>query len=102
MGLWLLRRGQFSKAERFLRKAVETQLQRNPNPHDGEPLYNLGLTLKYQGRDEEAYDAFFKACWNAAWQDAGYFSCAQISASQGRMDDALEEIEKGLVTIKED
>ncbi|MDD4637348.1 MAG: DUF5107 domain-containing protein [Bacteroidales bacterium] len=97
MGLWLLRRGQFSKAERYLRKAVETQLQRNPNPYDGEPLYNLGLSLKYQGRDEEAYDAFFKACWNAAWQDAGYFSCAQISASQGRIEDALEEIEKSLI-----
>lgn len=97
MGLWLLRRGQFSKAESYLRTAVETQLQRNPNPYDGEPLYNLGLSLKYQGRDEEAYDAFFKACWNAAWQDAGFFSCAQISATQGRMDDALEEIEKSLI-----
>lgn len=97
MGLWLLRRGQFSKAERYLRTAVETQLQRNPNPYDGEPLYNLGLSLKYLGRDEEAYDAFFKACWNAAWQDAGYFSCAQISATQGRIDDALEEIEKSLI-----
>ncbi|MDD4637134.1 MAG: DUF5107 domain-containing protein, partial [Bacteroidales bacterium] len=97
MGLWLIRRGQFSEAERYLRTAVKTQLQRNPNPYDGEPLYNLGLSLLYQGREEEAYDAFYKACWNAAWQDVGYFSCAQISARQGRMEDALEEIDRSLI-----
>jgi tetratricopeptide (TPR) repeat protein len=97
MGLWNLRHGRFTIAETYLKTAVETQLQRNPNPYDGEPLYNLGLSLKYQGRYQEAYDAFYKACWNAAWQDAGYFSCAQISALQGRMDDALEEVERSLI-----
>lgn len=97
MGLWNLRHGRFTIAETYLKTAVETQLQRNPNPYDGEPLYNLGLSLKYQGRYQEAYDAFYKACWNAAWQDAGYFSCAQISALQGRLDDALEEVERSLI-----
>jgi tetratricopeptide (TPR) repeat protein len=97
MGLWNLRHGRFAVAETYLKTAVETQLQRNPNPYDGEPLYNLGLSLKYQGRYQEAYDAFYKACWNAAWQDAGYFSCAQISALQGRLDDALEEVERSLI-----
>ena len=79
MGLWLIRKGRFAEAEPYLRKAVEVLTERNPNPYDGEPLYNLGLSLKYQGRDEEAYDCFYKACWNAAWQDAGYFSLAQLS-----------------------
>ncbi|WP_321426056.1 DUF5107 domain-containing protein [uncultured Bacteroides sp.] len=97
MGLWNLRHGRFTIAETYLKTAVETQLQRNPNPYDGEPLYNLGLSLKYQGRYQEAYDAFYKACWNAAWQDAGYFSCAQISALQGRLGDALEEVERSLI-----
>lgn len=70
MGLWLIRKGQFAKAEPYLRQAVKTLTERNPNPYDGEPLYNLGLSLKYQGKTEEAYDFFYKACWNAAWQDA--------------------------------
>jgi len=73
MGLWLLRRGKFEESEFFFRKAIETQLQRNPNPYDGEPHYNLGLSLKFQGKNKEAYDAFYKSCWNAAMQDAGYF-----------------------------
>jgi len=97
LGLWYLRRGRFAIAETYLRTAVETQLQRNPNPYDGEPLYNLGLALKYQGRYEEAYDSFYKACWNAAWQDAGYFSCAQISSLQGNLEDALEVVERSLI-----
>lgn len=97
MGLWLIRKGRFAEAEPYLRKAVEVLTERNPNPYDGEPLYNLGLSLKYQGRSDEAYDCFYKACWNAAWQDAGYFSLAQLSAAAGRWETALHEIDKSLL-----
>ena len=97
MGLWLLRRGKFSEAEGYFRKAIATQLQRNPNPYDGEPHYNLGLALQYQGKLSEAYAAFYKSCWNAAMQDAGFFGCAQISSINDQYTDALDEIEKSLV-----
>ena len=97
MGLWLIRKGQFAKAEPYLRRAVKTLTEKNPNPYDGEPLYNLGLSLKYQGKTDEAYDCFYKACWNAAWQDAGYFACAQISTMQNRLADALDEINHSLI-----
>ncbi len=98
MGLWLLRRGKFAEAEKFLNAAINTQLQRNPNPYDGEPRYNLGLALQYQGKNKEAYDAFYKACWNAAMQDAGFFGCAQISCVNNKLNDALYEIDKSLVS----
>jgi len=97
LGLWYLRKGRFDKAEPYLRMAVKTLLKRNPNPYDGEPLYNMGLVLKYQGRYDEAYDNFYKSCWNGAWQDSGYFSCAQISTLQGRLEDALDEIDRSLI-----
>lgn len=97
MGLWLIRKGQFFKAESYLRRAVKTLTERNPNPYDGEPLYNLGLCLKFQGKWSEAYDYFYKSCWNAAWQDAGYYSVAQISASRGDWEEALSEIDKSLL-----
>lgn len=97
MGLWLIRKGQFAKAEPFLRRAVKTLTERNPNPYDGEPLYNLGLCLKFQGKDEEAYEYFYKATWNAAWQDAGYYSLAQLSAAKEEWTSALYEIDKSLV-----
>lgn len=97
LGLWYIRKGRFKKAEGYLRTAVKVLQKRNPNPYDGEPIYNLGLALKYQGRMDEAYSYFYKSTWNGAWQDAGYFACAQISVMQGRLTDALEEIDKSLV-----
>ena len=97
MGLWLIRKGQFTQAEPYLRKAIATLTERNPNPYDGEPLYNLGLSLKYQGKLSEAYDSFYKACWNAAWQDAGYYSLAQISCTREDWEEALHEIDKSLL-----
>ena len=59
LGLLLLRRGKFAEAEAYFRAAVESLTRRNPNPYDGEAFYNLGLSLKFQGRFQEATDAFY-------------------------------------------
>ena len=92
LGKWYLRQGRFEQAEKYLRKAIETLTERNPNPYEGEPYYNLGLSLQYQGRTGEAYSAFYKATWNSAWQDSGYFSLAEINTAQGDFEQALEHI----------
>lgn len=97
LGLWYIRRGRFERAEEYLRKAVRIITRRNPNPYDGEPIYNLALSLKYQGKLEEAYDLFWKSTWNKAWADAGYMEAAKISVSQGRYEEALDEIDRCLV-----
>ncbi|MDA3853748.1 MAG: DUF5107 domain-containing protein, partial [Bacteroidales bacterium] len=97
MGLWLLRSGKFAEAEIYFRAAIKTQLQRNPNPYDGEPHYNLGLALQFQGNQKEAYGAFYKSCWNAAMQDAGYLACAQISCLRNNLKEALCEVDKSLI-----
>jgi tetratricopeptide (TPR) repeat protein len=96
LGLWLFRRGQFAKSEPYFRKAIETLISRNPNPYDGEPYYNLGLCLKMQGRLKEAYTAFYKATWNSAWQDSGFFSIAQIDVALGNYEPALEHIQHSI------
>jgi tetratricopeptide (TPR) repeat protein len=83
LGAWYLRRGQFSKSEPFFRQAIATSIQRNANPYDSEPYYNLGLCLKYQGRHPEAYEVFYKATWGSAWQSSAFFSLAQIDLLQG-------------------
>ncbi|WP_114783531.1 DUF5107 domain-containing protein [Botryobacter ruber] len=92
LGAWYLRRGQFAKSEPYFRKAVETLTQRNPNPYDSEPYYHLGLSLWYQDRLSEAYDAFYKATWSAVWQDAAYFSLARIDMLREDYELALEHI----------
>lgn len=97
MGLWYLKRAKFEKALAYFEKAIETLIERNPNPYDGEPYFNKGLALSFLGRKDEAYGAFFKSCWNAAWQDAGYFNLAQIDCSRGNLEKALDLIDRSLI-----
>lgn len=93
LGLWYLRRGQFAESEGYFLTAVSTATQRNPNAYDSEPWYNLGLALRYQGKVNEAYNAFFKAAWSSGWQDSAYFSIARIDTLRGDYDAALEHID---------
>lgn len=97
LGLWYLRRGKFELATGFFRKAIATLTQRNPNPYDGEPYYNLGIALKLLNRNEEAYAAFYKCVWNDAYQHAGYLNLARIACAKGVFAEALTLIEQSLV-----
>lgn len=97
MGLWLLRRGKFSEAESYFRKAIQTLTERNPNPIDGESFYNLGLALLHQGKSEDAFNAFYKSVWNAAWMDAGYFQLARIAAERQNWKEALDLVDRSLI-----
>jgi len=96
LGLWYLRRGQFAKSILYFRKAIETVTQRNPNPYDTEPYYNLGLALRFQGKQDEAYSAFYKSTWGKTWKDTGFFSVAQIDMARGDWSLALEHIGSSL------
>lgn len=96
LGRWHLRRGEFHLAEKFLRTAVKRMQQLNPNPPDGEPFYNLGLTLMYIGDLNGAYDAFYKATWNAAWAGPGYHRIAEIDCRRKQWSTALEHINASL------
>ncbi|HUI72119.1 MAG TPA: DUF5107 domain-containing protein, partial [Spirochaetia bacterium] len=90
LGLLLLRRGAFGEAESHFRRALARITSRNPNPYDGEPSYNLGLSLRLQGRYDEAYDAFYKSVWNQALKSPGYFELARIDCRRGDYGLAIE------------
>ncbi len=96
LGFWLLRRGEFAAAETHFRNAIKRLTLRNPNPADGEALYNLGVCLRYLGRDDEAYDRFYKATWNGAWRAPAYFALAEIDAGRGDWTKALEHVQVSL------
>jgi tetratricopeptide (TPR) repeat protein len=96
MGLLLLRRGKFADAESYFQAAVKSVTRRNPNPYDGEAYYNLGLALRLQGRHAEAFDAFYKSIWSAAWQDSGYFELARLASRDQKWEEALELVERSL------
>ena len=96
-GLLLLRRGRFDLAEGYFRAAIQRITSRNPNPYCSEAYMNLGLCLRYQGREDEAYDAFFKATWTAAEQETSYYHIACIDCRRGEYALALEHIDRSLV-----
>ena len=96
LGLWHLKRGEFTVAEKHFRQAIERLTRRNANPSDGEPLYHLGLCLRHLGRDEEAYAALYKATWNQAWAAAGYHALAEIDCSRHQWTTALEHLNRSL------
>ncbi|WP_158941664.1 DUF5107 domain-containing protein [Granulicella sp. S190] len=96
LGRMHLRRGEFKLAEDHLRVSIARISLRNPNPYDSEPYYNFGLVLLLQGRTEEAYDAFYKATWSAAWRGPGFHRLAELDVRNGRLTAALEHLERSL------
>jgi tetratricopeptide (TPR) repeat protein len=96
LGLWHLKRGEFTTADKHFRAAIERLTQRNGNPADGEVYYNLGLCLRHLSRDEEAYAAFYKACWNQAWMAAGYHALAEIDCTRNDWPTALDHLNQSL------
>jgi len=96
LGLWHLRRGEWARAETHFRRAIQRLTRRNANPADGEPFYNLGLTLRHLGREAEAYDAFFKATWNYAWQAASFHALAELDCRRADWPRALDHLQRAL------
>lgn len=96
-GLLLFRRGDFVEAEKHFRAAIKRLTWRSPNPYDSEPYYNLGLSLFYQDRKDEAYDSFYKATWSNEQQEMSFYYLAAIEAEKGNLESALVLVDKGLV-----
>jgi tetratricopeptide (TPR) repeat protein len=96
LGRWYLNRGEFVHAEEFIRASIVRLTMRNPNPLDGEPHYTLGLAFSYLQRPNEAYDAFYKSTWNAAWRAPAYHRLAEIDCNRGDWTTALDHLDRSL------
>jgi tetratricopeptide (TPR) repeat protein len=104
LGRWHLRRGEFADAEQHLRASIARQTFRNPNPADGEALYQLGRCLQQQvlaatpadraALLDAATDAYAKATWNQAWQSAGHLALAEIACTRTDWSAALAHLER--------
>ena len=96
-GLLLLRRGRAAQSEKYFRAAIARMTRYNPNPSDSEAYEYLGLSLLEQGRENEAYDAFYKAAWSAPQQETAFYYLACIACRRGEYEQALEHVERSLV-----
>lgn len=97
MGKWHLRRGEVAQAVERFRAAVDRLTQLNPNPYDGESHYYLGVALRFMGDETNAYAAFYKATWNAAWRSPAYFALAEIDANRGEWQKAKDHLRRTLL-----
>lgn len=95
-GNLLYKRGLFAQAESHFEKAKKTATRHNPNPYDGEVFFNLGKSLEMQGKDDLAFDAYYKAIWSDAWRSQGYLKLAQISSRKHNYDEALEYAQQAM------
>ena len=96
-GRYLYNKGEFEKAENHFKAAIKKSTWKNPNPYDCEPYYNLGLTLRKQGKFAEAFDAFYKSIWSGNMQDKGFYQLACLSAMNGQYKEALDFVEQSLL-----
>ena len=95
--LLLMRRGSFDAAVPYFEASIRRATMMTPNPYNSEAMYNLGVCLLYLGREEEAYDRFYKACWSNEMQEMGFYYLAAIAARRGDYGSALNFVEKSLV-----
>ncbi|HKE24727.1 MAG TPA: DUF5107 domain-containing protein [Bryobacteraceae bacterium] len=98
LGVSEMRRGLFAEAACHFRAAIETLSRRNPNPADGEPFYNLGLALQYDGELAGAHAAFAKAAWDYGWRSAACYGLAQIACCRGELEAAVDHLEESLAS----
>ncbi len=96
MGINCLKRARYVEAEAFFRKALERLTDKYTSPKNGEPFYYLGVTLKAQGKNDEAYDAFYKATWSMAWRAAAYYGLAEIASLRRDNPAALDLVNRSL------
>lgn len=96
LGRFHLRRGELDEAEKCFRTAISRLTARNPNPYDSEACYNLGMTLLFQERLDDAYGAFYKAAWSAAWRGPAYHRLSEIDLRRSRIAAALDHVTRSL------
>lgn len=96
MGINYFKKARFVEAEQFFRTALERLTDRYTTPKDAEPIYYLGLTLKAQGKLDEAYKYLYNSTWNLPWRAAGYYGAAEIAASRGDFDTSLDLVDRSI------
>lgn len=92
MGRLALKNGKYEEAIVFFDKAIARLTSRNQHPTDTEAFYLKGLALEYQGRYQDAYEAFFRAGWNDTHRSAAYYHLAVLDCRETRYTDALDKL----------
>jgi tetratricopeptide (TPR) repeat protein len=96
LGINYFKKARFAEAEQLFRKAMARLTDNYTTPKDAEPIYYLGLTLKAEGKFDEAFKYLYLATWNLQWRAAGYYGIAEIATMRGDYAAALDFIERSI------
>ena len=100
LAILYLKRGMFKEAEDKLNRAISSITNNYTNPKNGEAYYYLGVALHAQGKDDAAFEAFYKAAWDQAFGAASYYSLAELSCRRGNYSKALKFLDLSLLLNK--
>jgi len=98
LGIHANKSGLYAEAETYLKRAIERLSAEYTRPRNTEAVYQLGLALRAQRKDDEAYTAFYRATWDQALHTAAYYQLAEISASRNDFRQALDHVDRCLAT----
>ena len=98
LGILNIKDFKWEEAEKHLRTAVDRITSNYTRPKDSEGLYYLGIALRAQGKIDSAYDYFYNASWNYAWNSAAYYQLAEIDCQRGDFEKALDHLNRSLLT----
>ncbi|WPU93587.1 DUF5107 domain-containing protein [Mucilaginibacter sabulilitoris] len=96
MGILNLRKARFETAEKYFNKAIDRLTFQYTDAKDCEPWYYLGVALKAQGKNNEAFTALYKAAWSQQWKSPAYFSLAEIASLKGNYEQALDLVSQSV------
>jgi tetratricopeptide (TPR) repeat protein len=96
LGINYFKKARFAQAEQLFRTAIERLEHNYTTPKDAEPVYYLGLTLKAEGKFDDAYKYLYNATWNLPWRAAGYYGVAEIATMRGDLATALDLVDRSI------
>jgi tetratricopeptide (TPR) repeat protein len=102
MGIRRVHQWRYEEAEMYLKKAADKLKVAYIQPKEGELFYYLGLAQKWLGKEEEAYDNFFRATWYYEWYSSSYYQLALIESKRGNYKRASEFIANAYSTNNND
>ncbi len=96
MGEYLYRTGRYDAALSYLNRAQIIENRYNTNPKQGRISYLKGLVYFAADAADQAYDAFYKAAWNADTLAASMTYIAAIDGRRQDFDKMLAHAQKAL------
>ncbi len=98
LGIGRLKEGRLEDAAALLQTALQRLTAAYTSPKDGEAFYYFGLTQQLLHRYDDAYNAFYRATWSAAFHAAAYYRLAQIDCVRGDFNTALDHLNRSIET----